>query len=482
MNTDKTKIYKRRKLERLQSSDPLFAPVAPDYPLSEILDSACDGGFERVILCGSLEAMSREYVQEALEGGWQFARKYIHKYRSPVYERPDRYEPRRTIAVKLASESWFPGCENVDTAQAAWNVLYDEWIAETKNLPLMSTPATTGMALLWQTLPFGDGAQALPDDLARHIRRISPQHRKEAFKAPFEMTEAAKAQRRAGSYQYDGRFMYAAQCLKDRFPVGAPRKVGGFMEYQPGFYQVIMGIPAGWKHIGLIPVPDYARAEKFATLGWQYPSFPGEQIGPVWVAEPELTFALKNGWHLLEVCDGWTFDKGRPLDIWAKKLIGMRENLEHHGYIAYVKGDLVTGDVFEFARAAVREILTNTIGRIHKNTVEREAVVNQDQWRELIQQWGYGGVTTKEWPDERADGLRLVEHPEPNPSDFMVFLPHVSATLYSLARVEVLKYALRVDRDSLIEIDGDAVYTSAPQRWIEEEDKDKIGQLRRKES
>jgi len=224
-----------------------------------------------------------------------------------------------------------------------------------------------------------------------------------------------------------------------------------------------------------MPVPDYARAEKFGTLGWQYPNFPGEQIGPVWVAEPELTFALKNGWHLLEVCDGWAFEKGRPLDIWAKKLIEMRERLSE--VVDSYGATPDTRRAYRFAAAAVREILTNTIGRLHKNTVEREMGVDHDQWRELMQKWGYANVVTKE---KTESGLRLVEYPEPNPSDFMIFLPHVSATLYSLARVEVLKYALRIDRDSLIEIDGDAVYTSERQQWIEDEDKDKIGQLRRK--
>jgi hypothetical protein len=470
--SEQEKIYKRRKLERLKSSEPVFAQIAAHAPLSKWLEYCAARGLDRVILCGNAtDDMTREYCNEPLSE-WEFARKFIYKYRSPVYRRlSDGYE----VSVKLASESWFDKLEDREIAQAAWVALKEEW-ART-GLPLMSTPATTGMALLWQTLPFGDGARALPDELARHVRRISPQHRKEKFATHYTIDNAGM--RETELFCYDGRFMYAAQCLKDRYPVGAPRKVGGFCEYQPGFYQVIMGVPAGWKHIGLIPVPDYERAEKFSTLGWQYPNFPGEQIGPVWVAEPELTFALKNGWHLLEVCDGWTWDKGRPLDIWAKKLIEMRENFRELSK-AHVQSGPIRENHYEYAAAAVREILTNTIGRIHKNTVEREAIVNHAEWRELIRKWGYADVRTVEAPDEREDGLRLVEHPEPNPSDFMIFLPHVSATLYSLARVEVLKYALKINWHHLIEIDGDAIYTSERQQWIEEEDKQKIGQLRRK--
>ena len=478
MSEQKTedRIYRRRKLHRLESGEKAFAQIAqtPEgLRLSSLLSLRVFGGELKstLILCGSLDAMSREYVEEPLSRGWKFARKYIHKYRSPVYEREvdgNRFE----VSVKLASESWFPGCEDMDVAVAAWQALKSKW--SQTGLPLMSTPATTGMALLWETLPFGDSAVALPEDLARHIRRISPQHRKERWGGmSAHNTDYSKL------HCYDGRFMYAAQCLKDRFPVGAPRKVGGFREYQPGFYDVTIQIPSDWNHVGLIPMPDYERAEKFGTLGWLYPNEPGA-IFRAWVAEPELTFALKNGWHLLNVCDGWAFDKGRPLDIWAKKLIQMRESLREVVNSYGATPD--TRSAYRFAAAAIREILTNTIGRLHKNTVEREAVVGHAEWRELIQKWGYANVVTKETPDERADGLRLVEHPEENPSDFMIFLPHVSATLYSLARVEVLKYALKIDRNSLIEIDGDAVYTSAPQHWIEEADKEKIGQLRRKES
>jgi hypothetical protein len=467
------KIYYRRKLERLESPGPSFWQIGQSVTglpvtLSMILNGSLDSR-RSIYLCGSLEEMSREYVEEPLENGWEFARKYIHKYRSPVYRHKD-YKVEK--AVKLVGESWFPGCEDMNTAIEAWKALESEW--SRTGLPLMSTPATTGMALLWQTLPFGDGARALPDDLARHIRRISPQHRKQRFDGmTAHNTDYSKL------HQYDGRFMYAAMCQRDRYPIGEPYRVGGFREYEPGFYDVVIRIPAGWDRLGLIPVPDYERAEKFGTLGWVYPNESNLEFR-TWVAEPELTFAIKNGWHLIAVADGWAFDKGRPLDVWAKKLIEMRDDLRQKEGNR-VEGGEVEMAPYRFAAAAVREILTNTIGRLHKNTVEREAVVNHEEWRELIRKWGYAGVTTKETPDEREDGLRLVEHPEPNHSDFMIFLPHVSATLYSLARVEVLKYALRINRDHLIEIDGDAVYTSAPQRWMEEADEGKIGQLRRKE-
>lgn len=455
------KIYKRRKLTGLKGHKPAIYQIG-EYPLSAYLNAGLDS-LRWIGLCGSLEQMDRGYVEEPLSNGWGFARPYVHKYRSPIYYHKSFMVEKR---VKLIGESWFPGCEEEGVAIEAWKVLESEW--RQTGLPLMSTPATTGMALLWETLPFGGGFPALPDDLARHVRRISPQHRKQKF--------GTVAYNPDYLHCYDGRFMYAAQCLKDLFPVGNPRKAGGFKEYQPGFYDVAIQIPRTWSHVGLIPMPDYDRAEKFGTLGWVYPSEPGASFR-VWVAEPELTFALKSGWHLLNVYDGWAFDKGRPLDVWAKKLIKMRVTLEakadHQDSSAGFRA-------YNFARAAVREILTNTTGRIHKNTVEREAVVSHEEWRALIREWGYAGVTTKE--DPYPDGSRLVEYPEPNPSDFMIFMPHWSSTLYSLARVEVLKYALEIPVDQLIEIDGDAIYTSQPQRWIEEVDEGKIGQLRKKES
>jgi hypothetical protein len=472
MDTNR-KIYRRRRLHGLTSSEPIFAPIGDDsFRLSSMLFSLAIQNFDRLILCGSLGQMSREYVEEPLSEGWQFDRKYIHKYRSPVYR---SLHCDRPISVKLASESWFPGCEDVDTARAAWDALKVEW--GSTGLPLMSTPATTGMALLWENLPKGE-FPSLSEDLARFVRKITPQHRKEDFTA-----SGAKNYRKiAPTHCYDGRFMYAAMTARDRYPVGEPRKTGGFKQYQPGFYYVSIKVPDTWARIGLIPVPDFDRVEQFGTLGWIYPNEPGQVIDQVWVAEPELTFAVQQGWELLEVHDGWIFDKGRPFEVWGKRLIEMRDKLQRTA-LRYLDGGIHVKNEYDYAAAAVRQVLTNTIGRIHKNTVERESIVDHDEWRELIRKWGYANVVTIEEPGE--SGLRLVEHPEPSPSDFMVFMPHWSATLYSLARVEVLKYALKIEREDLIEIDGDAVYTTKRQQWIEDQDKEngeRIGQLRRKES
>src|SRR5262249_15143505 len=154
-----------------------------------------------------------------------------------------------------------------------------------------------------------------------------PQHRKEFFRAGLDLSQ---------TYQYDGRFMYAALCSLDRFPIGAPVEAKAFERYQPGYYRVRATVPRDWSHIGLLPLPNESGE------GWTFPRDAGATF-ETWCAEPELTLAEQNGWRI-EFINGWTFEKGRPLATWAKKIVEMRERQTN-----------------EHARAALREMLNHAI-------------------------------------------------------------------------------------------------------------------------
>src|SRR5262249_34670496 len=254
-----TKVYKRRPLSGLRApSDPAWVDLGdPEAgPLSEILEMTRS---DRIYLCGSLEQMSREYVEEPLANGWEFAREYVHKFRSPVYREslageyatPEEAKARKQISVKLISESWFPGCKSALEAIAAWRALKAEW--ESTGLPLLTTPAATGRALLWESLPFKGEFPSLPDDLAKHYRRHSPQHRREEFLPYVKYHPDENPSGVDGHlYCYDGRFMYAALCLIDRLPVGEAqhREFGTagtqYVPYVPGLYHVHVTVPETW--------------------------------------------------------------------------------------------------------------------------------------------------------------------------------------------------------------------------------------------
>jgi hypothetical protein len=456
------KIYRRRPMRGLKSEEPSWAALGDPagMKLSELLALLAGEKYQKLYLCGSLEQMSREYVEEPLKQGWEFARPYIHKFRSPVYRATESAFAftGTEVSVKLVGESWLPGCEDMTKAIPAWNALKAEWEQETA-IPLLSTPSKTGQALLWESLPRSVEFPSLPDELATMIRAISPQHRLQELQPGVTPTHA-----------YDGRWMYAGVCLADRLPVGEARKTGGFLPFQPGWYHVKIRVPKDWTKIGLIPRPCEFEGNRL----WDYPNKPGEII-QAWVSEPELTLAVQNGWEIMDYIDGYAFDKGRPLAGWAKKLMAMRESLQD--VVDSYGATPETRSIYRFAAAAVREILNHTIGSFHVNTYEREGVFNQAEWKELIEKWGYSKVRTLE---RLRGGKRRVTYPAQHSDRLSIYMPGWSSQIWALERAWIAKHALMCDPSTLVEIRGDCIYSTAPLPF-EGDDKGHYSQLRRKE-
>lgn len=438
------KIIRRRPMRGLKADELAWAQLGdPDgLPLSELLAQAARTGAKKLFLCGSKALATREYFEEPIKAGWEFARPFIFGFRSPVYRAGESAFAftGTEVSVKLVSESWLPGCEDMRVAIPAWNALKAEWAKET-DIPLLSTPSKTGQALLWESLPKGVNFPALPDDLATLIRGISPQHRLERLSE----SEATHA--------YDGRWMYAGCCLVDRQPIGEARKTGGFIPYQPGWHHVKIRIPQTWAHIGLIPRPCEIGGERV----WDYPNKPGE-IVQAWVSEPELTLALSRGWEIIQHIDGYAFDKGKPLQTWARKLIDMRSRLQE--VVDSYGATPDTRAVYRFAAAAPREILNHTIGSFHANTFEREGVVTKREWTELKERFGLGHKNLRIVERFRGGNLR-VTYPAVHQDRLSIYMPHWSAQIWALERAWVAKHALMCDPASLVGIRGDCIYSVA---------------------
>lgn len=472
------KVYKRRKLEGMKSPEPCWAEVGTpqSQPLSELLAmtaGSCKGNRRplRLHLCGSLERMTREWMREPLAEGWKLAREFVFKHRTAVYFRPEN--PDREISARLVShrESWFPGCEDMNTAIQAWRALAEEW--ESTGLPLLSSPAATGRALLWETLPRDTEFPALSDDLARLIRSISPQHRIEVLQQ-YLIDMSKEGVEPADCIQYDGRLMYPALCGLDRLPIGEPRRVGYFKPYEPGWHHVAIRIPGSWNHIGLMP---YLHDD-----GWKYPATPGATF-VTWASEPELTLALSKGWEIVEHYDGYAFDKGRPLANWSGGLIEMRGRFKNAADDLWTQKAPPTMTApknhYDFAAAAIRQMLNATIGAMHKNEYERETFVSDADFR----QW------RRDHPDlaegvhrapTRVDGGYMVPCFVPDTSRLSIFMPHWSAQIYALARARVASWALLCDPATLVKIQGDAIYSTVEQSELDKLDTGRVGQPRRK--
>jgi len=419
---------KQRNIVGLKGHPVTFDDIT-DKPLSDLIES-CET--PQLYLCAPLDKMSREYVEQPLKKGWNFARPYIHKFRSPIFERHNR-----TVAVKLAGESWLPGCVTAAAARLAWQELGHDWF-EATGLPLLNTPSKTGQAWLWKALPRDRHFPALSDDVAALIKSNSPQHRIEIFEPDYSGPE----------YAYDGRWMYAALCYLDRLPVGEAYQTRRFDPYTPGWYRVRVTVPDDWEHIGLIPCP----VEKNGTPTWEYPNTPG-QVFEVWVSEPELTFALKH-WRI-EVLEGWAFHRGRPLERWRNIIVELRQNARN-----------------EYARAAYREILNHTIGSFHSNTYERELIVDNAAYRVLVEKFGYQGVQVLE---RLKGGNRRVLTREVMADKLSIYMPHWSATVWALERARIAQHAMMTARANLIEIRGDAIYSKTRLPFV---DNKNLGQIR----
>src|SRR5262245_808594 len=275
---------RKRLMSGLRPNIHAFAAIGePDAsPLSHVLDMNRDANV--LFLVGPLAAMSREFVTEPITNGWTFARSYVHKFRSPVYRRSGQ-----EIAVKLISESWFPGCEELRRACCDWAALSHTWACDT-DFCLLSTPSRTGQALLWECLPEGVDFPSLSDEMATFIRRNSPQHRIEILATNKRGRRVDEVGGLENLYQYDGRLMYFGASGTDRLPVGEPRPAKHFEPYMPGWYAVRVHIPKTWCHVGLVP----RQAEGGA---WEYPNKPGMTFDTV-CAEPELTIAHGAGWYI----------------------------------------------------------------------------------------------------------------------------------------------------------------------------------------
>src|SRR6266511_751169 len=475
--------YYRRKMSGITASEPVIQQI--DRPLSELLKTAQFSG--RLMLCGSMHDMSRAYMDEPVKSGaWVFARPILFENRSAVYrpalrESCEHPTPRREsplglgqckacndvsdqiragehdIRVQLARESWLPGCEDAALAVLAWEALREEWSKHTK-IPLLNTPSKTGQAFLWENFPAKCDLPALDEGLAVYLHANIPQHRLEMLRrgvtAPFG---------------YDGRWMYAGCALaNDRLPVGEARRVGHFEPYQPGLYRVAVTIPSTWKHIGLLPM----QTERNGKKAWWYPNTPGATI-PVTVMEPELTLAIQQGWEIVDFYDGWAWDKGRPLQNWARKLIEMREAIARRRDGVRAKNER-QAQAFDYAYDAIREILNHTIGSLHADTFQREGVVSAATYREMIEKHGYSRVRTLE---TMRGGKRRIIYPAKHQDKLSIFLPHISGTVWSLERAMIAKHALMCDYDHLVEIRGDAIYSTS---LLDLPDNGHYGQLRRK--
>lgn len=303
---------------------------------------------------------------------------------------------------------------------------------------LLATPLATGRELWQRTIPRGTEFPSLSPELGELIRSTTQQGRVELL-PPATPTVPFLC-------ELDARLAYGALC--NELPTGVlehdDRPWHPDDAYQRARYRVTVTVPDDWQHVGLLGV---------RRRGWEYPAAPGETF-ETWADNVELHLAHKMGWTF-HAHERIVFDKGRPLDRWARHL---------------TTGATTATD--PLVRAGLRAILLNTIGGF---TAKPRMV-------------------TKSAPDDgatsfpaRARHARIVDghlvwmEPGPDRAPWM-HMPHWPATIWARQRVRLLTGpggagALHLDPEHVVAFRTDALWLTVNPPW---QDDGKAGQYRLK--
>lgn len=456
--------------------------------LEDLLNTAQVSGAKRIVLTGSVPAGLRDgrhWLQSDTEG-WRHGAHWLSTPPTGRYfhnaTQPREREKERPYEISFAS-AWF-GAAVLSPAQAqkAWDITEK---AVTRVEPtmkgLLKSPASTGLNLWAYSMPSNLEPEPIDMDIAAEIHATSGQHHMDHLVAGPNFAEHPDCvplmrQMRGESMQQfsyiDGRFMYAACC--NELGVGPARRMRGaecaglFMDprgrFAPARYSVRVRIPDEWRHVGILGVQSKSDRET-----WIYPNRPGATV-ETWVDAAELRVAQDFGWHIEAFFEGIEFQAkkaakyGEPRPVAARPLDTFADRIKKaRGVVAGLEN--VDPTVQAAAIGALRSILIQGIGsfasRGKSSTVEVSSTWDVPaEYEHTIRV--YGDRVTYQQPSALTERQRAYYRPE------------LAAQVWGRARARVLHGpgadggktgALHVDPETLIGINGDAVYTTSLPSW-----------------
>ena len=216
-------------------------------------------------------------------------------------------------------------------------------------------------------------------------------------------------------------------------------------------------MPDGWDTLGLFGVFRQDAAQ------WHYPNRPGA-THDTWVDAVELPHRPQPGGapDHVEILEGIAFDRGRPLDNFAARIMKARENA------AELDAD---PHLVEAVESALRAILLQTIGGFHSEGRDRTMVVESTfdvppQHQGTIRT--YGDVVTYLIPAQLNERLQHVPPPGVLLADLGAGTgpdPARPDRPLPARRTEWKEWgALEVDPSQLIGVNGDALYLTRCRR------------------
>lgn len=351
--------------------------------------------------------------------------------------------------------SWFgEGPYTVPDCEFVWSYLSEllagAWRSD--GVELMLTPATTGRDLWLRTIT-GPGYPVLDQPLQAAIRAGAGQGRIETRPGRGIVT----------LHEYDARLAYLS--LTPKMPVGEPVDLHGAdaeawaaeHPYAPARYLVSFTVPADWgRRPGILPVAVSRTIDPLA--GWTWPTERGTIHGPTWCEGSELFIARRYGWSTtVHRVIGWT-ETADVFATWQRRLMRVLDV-----GLAHLDGDPTLAAMF---RSAVRAMALHTIGALngspHRVTHLGASPHDHGQGIRRLRSgvWTWHTVERAAWPQ--------LSHPE------------WTATIWGRARARLLDAptgtrgqrigALHVPAEQLVAFRTDAIYTTQPTGWGDDDD------------
>ncbi len=342
---------------------------------------------------------------------------------------------------EIEGRKWF-GPYAASAGPTAWAQL-QKWCARTfPGCHLLRTPVQTALALAEHSLPWAPGGAPYEYQVIdKHVQALIAEHCSHGQHRYEDCGPSGKAI--AQIVCYDARVSHAAH-LRHLPVILRPDDLvhdekPEYIPFRRGFYRVEITVPRGWKHIGLVPasVPGY-------------PSKPGFQFES-WLSWQEVRLLTEHNWpyiireRILFASDGPGTD---PLREFHERLTASLERLEA----------LPRTDVTQALRAALRAIALHLIGNLARGSSENPQIYE----------------SLDDLPDDLSP-IATVTHEdqgyvvrEKRPLDLYHarwYRPEWACSIWADTRVAVTRHALKVPRQELIVIDGDALYLTADPAW-----------------
>lgn len=451
--------------------------------LTDKLNLAAQLGVERIMFTGEIPKHDPEnhnfrvHWLTVRTPKWTAGQHWISSSWRSVTGRFTHSVTEQKVTVKVAAE-WF-GDVPLTPAEAreAWLVTSHAIRKADEKATLFLSPTATGTNLWALSLPKNIDPVLVSDDIADELRNTSGQHHVEhlvagpSFIDHPDVVPLVTPAKTLDTFAYvDGRFMYSAVCRE--LGIGPAIRLNRqaayeLLETEPyarARYHVRFQVPEGWDHIGLLPVKDPDRIDR-----WIYPNRPGA-VAETWADSSEIHVARNAGWMIdpLEAIKFTTqtvgrkqdgsqgLVKARPLDTFADRMVRVREAVEQN--------PALTPTVRKAVAAALRAILLYTIGGFHSVTRETTHVVESA----LDIPPGY------KWEQVGDVFVYRVPAPKLDQRNRQFWHPEFSVQVWGRARARLLagpaangmkSGALTLDPRTLLGVYGDALYTSVVPDW-----------------